>query len=114
MNPRPDRPYARRGRTPSFYERALAASDRELLDEAREVDGLDDEIAVLRVQIHRLLEDHQAEPQQVQAGIRLLVQALAARHRLTGREAHNLTEAATSLFEEFVAAFSTPDGEAGR
>lgn len=103
-----DRSRSRR-RSPSFYERALDASDRELLDEARDVEGLDDEVAVLRVHIHRLLEEQPADPKQVQAGIRLLVQALTARHRLTGREAQTLTETASDLFEQFIAAFSSGD-----
>lgn len=106
MSPISDRARGR-PRSTSFYERALDASDRELLDEARDVEGLDDEVAVLRVLIHRLLEDQPADAQQVQAGIRLLVQALTARHRLTGREAQTLTETATDLFEQFIAAFAS-------
>lgn len=102
-----------RQRTPSFYERALDASDRDLLEEARTVEGLDDEVAVLRVLIYRLMEEYPADPKQLQAGIRLLVQALTARHRLTGREAQTLTETATDLFEQFIAAFTSGDSGAG-
>ena len=43
----------------------------------------------------------------MRAGIRLLVTALSARHRLTGREAETLTETATELFEQFVSAFAS-------
>ena len=108
-------PDERRGRrrTPSFYERALDAGDRDLLDAALGVEGLDDEVAVLRVHIHRLLESQSADPQQLQAGIRLLVQALTARHRLTGREAQTLTETATDLFEQFIGAFASTGGDGG-
>jgi len=82
----------RRRRTPTFYERALSASDRELFADALDVDGLDHEVALLRVQILRLMEEQElgSTPEgdaAVRAGIRLLVTALSARHRLTGREA---------------------------
>src|SRR5690606_24375785 len=118
-----DRPRVRRARTPSFYERALSASDREVFQDALEVDGVDDEIALLRVHIHRLIEEQTSgageggtnggakDGEALRAGIRLLVQALSARHRLTGREAQTLTETATDLFEQFIAAFS--DGGPG-
>ena len=102
-----------RRRTPTFYERALAASDGELLDEARDVDGIDEEVALLRLHIRQLLEEQPGDPRALQAGIRLLVQALATRHRLTGQEAETLTETAASLLEQFVAAFSNGVGEGG-
>lgn len=100
-------------RAPSFYERALSASDRDLYEDALQVDGMDAEVALLRLQIRRLLEEQGAEAlaageagEALRSGIRLLVTALSTRHRLTGREAETLTETATSLFEQFVAAFA--------
>ncbi|MGE3961147.1 MAG: hypothetical protein AB7F65_05640 [Dehalococcoidia bacterium] len=115
MSPRSDREsnrqsgrlHARRRRAPSFYERALSASDRELLADALEVEGVDAEVALLRVHIHRLLEEQPEDTEALRAGIRLLVTALSARHRLTGREAETLTETATGLLEQFVTAFAT-------
>lgn len=94
-------------RTPSFYERALSASDRDLLADALGVEGLDAEVAVLRAHIYRLLEEEPVDGDSLRAGIRLLVTALSARHRLTGREAQTLTETATGLFEQFLAAFGS-------
>src|SRR5690606_7233925 len=86
----------------------------ELFQDALDVDGVDGEIALLRLHIHRLIEEqaeggNEGDPKHgeaLRAGIRLLVQALSARHRLTGREAQTLTETATELFEQFIAAFS--------
>ena len=92
---------ARHRRAPSFYERALEAGDRPLFAEALEVEGVDEEIALLRLQIRRLLEEQPEDPRVLQAGIRLLVQALVARHRLTGAEAETLTDTAASLLEHF-------------
>lgn len=106
----------RHRRGPSFYERALEAGDRDLFAAALAADGVDEEIALLRLQIHRLLEaqvaDPSADPRTLQAGIRLLVHALVARHRLTGAEAETLTETASSLLEQFGALFAPVGGDA--
>ncbi len=53
-------------RVRSFYARALTAADRTALDDARDVEGLDDEVALLRVQIRRLLADEEPDPRVVQ------------------------------------------------
>lgn len=108
MNPESRR--ARSRRAPSFYERALSASDRELFEDALDVEGVDGEVALLRVHIHRLLEERPEDTEALRAGIRLLVTALGARHRLTGRETQTLTETATELLEQFIAAFAAGEG----
>jgi len=100
----------RRHRTPTFYERALSASDRALFEDALGVEGIDAEVALLRVHIHQLLEEQPQDSEAVRAGIRLLVTALSARHRLTGLEAETLTDAATGLFEQFIAVFAAGGG----
>lgn len=97
----------RRRRVPTFYERALSASDQTLFHDALEVEGMDAEVALLRMHILRLLDEQPQDSEALRAGIRLLVTALSARHRLTGREAETLTETATELFEQFVAAFAS-------
>ena len=94
-------------RTPTFYERALSASDQELFADALQVEGVDAEVALLRMHILQLLAEQPQDTEALRAGIRLLVTALSARHRLTGREAETLTDAATALFEQFVSAFAT-------
>ena len=106
----PESRRARGRRAPSFYERALSASDRELFEDALEVEGVDGEVALLRVHIHRLMEEHPEDTDALRAGIRLLVTALSARHRLTGREAQTLTETATDVLEQFIAAFAAGEG----
>jgi len=90
-------------RMPTFYERALDASDRDLFTEASQVEGMDEEVALLRMQIRRLLEEQSDDPGAFHAGIRLLVQALSARHRLSGREAETLTDRADSFLAQFAA-----------
>ena len=94
----------------SFYARALTAADRAALDDARDIDGLDDEVALLRVQIRRLIEDDEPDPRVLQGAMRLLVQALVAQQRLSGRQAEGLGDAAARLLEEFGAALAAGDG----
>ncbi len=84
-----------------FYESALAAADAAALREARTLSGLDDEVALLRVQLRRAFADAEADPRTVQAGVRLLVQALLAQHRLSPQQAEHLGEAVANVLEEF-------------
>lgn len=100
-------------RARSFYTRALSAADRAALEDAREVEGLADEVALLRVLIRRLLEEDGAEAPLVQSAMRLLVQTLVAQQRLSGRQAEGLGDAAARLLEEFGALLGAP-GEGAR
>ena len=99
-------------RVRSFYARALSAADRAALDDARDVEGLDDEVALLRVQIRRLLADEEPDARVVQGAMRLLLQTLIAQQRLSGRQAEGLGDAAARLLEEFGAALAAGDGSA--
>ncbi len=101
-------PRARRVR--SFYDRALDAADRTALAEARSVEGVDDEVALLRLQVRHLVESGDADPRVLQGAVRLLVQTLIARHRLSGGQVEGLSEAAARLIEEFGALFNAGDG----
>lgn len=90
------------GRTAeSFYASALDEAERPDLEEARRVEGLEQEIAVLRLKLHESLQNPEEDMKLMQASVRLLVQALLAQHRLSPRQAENLSEAASNLLEEF-------------
>ena len=87
----------------SFYDSALEATDRHDFHVAREVEGLDDEVALLRLQLRRALADRDGDidPKVLQSGVRLLVQALLAQHRLSPRQAEHLGDAVANVLEEF-------------
>ena len=85
----------------TFYDSALDAADRHDFHVARELDGLDDEVALLRLQLRRALADGDVEPRVLHAGVRLLMQALLARHRLSPRQAEHLGDAVANVLEEF-------------
>ncbi len=87
----------------SFYDSVLEAADRHDFHVAREVEGLDDEVALLRMQLRRALADRDGDvdPKVLQSGVRLLVQALLAQHRLSPKQADHLGDAVANVLEEF-------------
>ena len=87
----------------SFYDSVLEAADRHDFHVAREVEGLDEEVALLRLQLRRALADRDGDvdPKVLQSGVRLLVQALLAQHRLSPRQAEHLGDAVANVLEEF-------------
>ncbi len=85
---------AARGRTSprNFYRRALSEAEREALGPAQEVEGLDDEIALLRVRLRRALEERPEDMQLLVRGLDLLVKAVATRYRLSPKARRDLAE----------------------
>lgn len=85
----------------SFYARALDAADRAALQEARAVEGVAEEVALLRLRLRDAVRDHPEDFRLLQAGARLLIQAVLAHHRLSPKQADNLGEAIAAVLEEF-------------
>ena len=85
----------------SFYASALSAADRVLFDEARAVDGLAEEIALLRVRLRETLSAQGEDAKLIESGVRLLIQSLLAQHRLSPQQADNLSSAFSNVVEEF-------------
>jgi len=93
--------------TPSdtgFYERTIP--DDDLIEEARKVEGIDEEIAMLRARIKRHKDAHPEDLAVIVRGMRLLVQAVSARYRMTpaatAEFSDNLTELLRSLIEQLL------------
>ena len=75
-----------------FYASALDSADRIELDQAAEIEGLDGEIAVLRVKLRAALAEHPEDKQLMMRGIELLVKAVTARYRLSKQAQEDLSE----------------------
>lgn len=87
----PRRATSRRPKRPAnFYERALSEAEAEYLKRAANMDGLDDEIAVLRAKILTALEDRPDDLPLLLKGIGTLSRTLAARHRLADKAEKDL------------------------
>lgn len=91
---------------PPFYESALSRAEREEFGVARGVEGLQEEIAILRLRLREALGEHPGDLDIVERGVRLLVQSLLAEHRLSSKEARNITDAASVLVEQLMQSFA--------
>lgn len=91
---------------PSFYESALTKAERDDLGVAKGVDGLQEEIAILRLRLREALGEHPGDLDIVERGVRLLVQSLLAEHRLSSKEARNVTEAVSLIVEQLMLSFT--------
>ena len=99
MNEIPDtaaRPPRRRARNSgaggveNFYARALTEAEAEYLKRAQNMEGLDEEIAILRTKIHTALQDHPDDTGLLMKGIATLTRTLATRHRLADKAEKDL------------------------
>ena len=63
-----------------------------LLQDARKIEGLDEEIAVLRVKLRTAVDDHAENLPLMFRGIGLLVKAVSARYRLSKQSEADLSD----------------------
>ncbi len=80
----------RRSHADNFYERALSEAEAGYLRGAANVQGLDQEIAVLRTKIRSALEERPDDVSLLMKGIATLSRTLAARHRLADKAEKDL------------------------
>lgn len=66
-----------------FYQEALSQAERLRLPRARQVKGLDEEIALLRLRLLSHAKEHPEEFELMLKGVALLVRAVATRYRLS-------------------------------
>ncbi len=91
--PRP-RGRKRRG---GFYTEALSEAEQLLLEKAREVEGLDEEIAVLRVRLRKALDEAPEDLRLLTQGVGMLVRAVAVQYRLSPKARRDLTDHLANL-----------------
>ncbi len=75
-----------------FYEGALDAAERNLLQDARKIEGLDEEIAVLRVKLRSAVKKQPQDLPLMLRGIGMLVKAVSARYRLSKQAEDDLAD----------------------
>lgn len=79
-----------RRRARSFYREAL--NEAEKWERARQMEGLDEEIALLRVRLKETLEERPQDMQLIAKGVDLLVKAVAAKYRLSPKAQRELSD----------------------
>lgn len=96
----PGRRGRRRPNPRLFYEQALTEAECFDLETARQVEGLDEEIALLRLRLRRALKEHPEDMQLMTKGIELLVKAVAARYRLSPKARRDLADNLAAVVEK--------------
>ena len=73
-----------------FYKQALGEAERADLPVAIEIEGVDEEIAVLRLRLRTAMTEHPDDLTLMFKGIDLLAKAVATRYRLSKRAERDL------------------------
>lgn len=96
---KPSAPRRRRGSTlaEDFYGSALDSAERIELDAASDIEGLDNEIAVLRMKLRAVLSARPEDLPLMLRGIELLVKAVSARYRLSKDAEHELSDSLANM-----------------
>jgi len=74
----------------AFYAQSLTEAERESLKAARKLDGLEEEIAMLRVRLLSALRERPEDLQLLIAGVGMLVRAVATQYRLSPKASKDL------------------------
>jgi len=91
---------ARKEKDRSFYDSALSEAERVLLPQAMEMEGLEEEIALLRVKLNSIIAQEPENMALVLKGIAMLTRAVATKYRLSKEAKENLADAIDSVLKE--------------
>lgn len=83
--------------TKAFYAGSLTEAERERLRAARELEGIEEEIAVLRVRLNSALEDNPEDMRLLMAGVGMLVRAVATQYRLSPKARGDLADSMAAV-----------------
>ena len=97
MTPRRKQPLSKvepkgTSKAPGFYTEALSAAERMRLPKARDVEGIDEEIALLRVRLFQFAKEHPDQLDLLLKGVTLLVRAVTTKYQLSPKAKKDLTE----------------------
>lgn len=91
---------AMQGRKRGFYATALDEAEQLELAQAGEVDGLDDEIALLRLRIRSLIEEHPEQIELQLKAVNTLARLVTARYNITTEQKKSLRQAVATVLRE--------------
>lgn len=93
----------------NFYNDSLDEAEQLDLERAEGIEGLDDEIAVMRVRLKRAVEERPEDLQLLVKGLDILVRAVGARYRLSPKSKKDLTENLTAVLNSLGDQLLPPD-----
>ena len=82
-----------------FYSSALSRAERMRLPSARAAEGLDEEIALLRVRLHRVAQEQPEQFELLRKGVNALVRAVSTKYRLSDKPAEELSNSVIAVLE---------------
>ena len=91
---------SQKGRKRGFYSRALDEAEKLELEEARDIEGLDEEIAILRVKLRELIEN---EPDRLDLQLKAtntIARLVGIRYNISKEQKKSLKEAITKVLNE--------------
>jgi hypothetical protein len=69
------------------------------LPNARDAEGLDEEIVLLRVRLHRVAQEHPEQFDLLLKGVNALVRAVSTKYRLSDKPAEELSKSVIAVLE---------------
>jgi hypothetical protein len=91
---------ATKGKRHGFYSQALSEAEKLELEEARSIDGIDEEIAILRIKLRELIV---AKPERLDIHLMLattIARLVTTRYNITKEQKRSLKEAVTRVLTE--------------
>ena len=83
-----------------FYSRALDEAEKLQLEEARGIDGLDEEIAVLRIKLQQLMLNHPDNIELALEAANTIARLVRTRYNITKDQKRSLKEAIAKVIVE--------------
>ncbi len=80
-----------------FYEQALTEAESRDLESARAIEGLDDEVALLRLRLRSVLSRRPDDLTLMFKGVELLTKAVSARYRMSKGERNEVSQSLREL-----------------
>jgi hypothetical protein len=93
-----------------FYGPAVGTAKQELLTTARTIEGLEEEIALLRVRLFEAVQKKPADLQLLLRGVNALTRAVAAQYRLSPKARRDLADHLANVLNALGDQFGLPEG----
>ncbi len=94
----------------NYYWHSVDESERLDLERAHKVEGLDDEIALVRVRLKRAIGHHPENIELLSKGMEILVRAVAARYRLSPKSRKDLADSLAATLNSLGDQLLPPEG----
>ena len=95
-------PANQNARTHGFYSKVLLGTQKQDFEEATHVEGLDEEIALLRVRIKALIEHDSENAELIERAVKTLARLVIARYAHRMSETGSLKEAVRSVIGDAI------------